>query len=1450
MVSKLAQAYIIGQENFQNWSQGFDPESYLPVLPHPGEKVPFKDPYQDWQEDRPGNYFSSWGPEEELAITLRYEDLEQIEIEGFGVLKAGDGIIPWLDKATPYEELRGFNDKVPGPMLIVEPGDKLKLELENNLTDPAQVTNFHTHGLHVSPVGHGDNVLFALESGETWDVDIQIPDDHFIGLDWYHPHLHGETNTQVGSGLGGLLLINPPHDLPDLDKWDPTERPMYFLGIQSFGIQQENRLGQEGDPLNQDPSQAIPAGTPLQVLGETEDGEKIYEMSDAPYIGFNAKPSSFLYDPAQPTGDGQGLVAYGEGLQEQPVENVIHAVNGQYNPTLELETGEWNLLSFANMSTNSFHIVQVVKEEGDELIPQEVTLVAIDGDASGIVEDTRRQVTELPILNPGSRLSIQNWFEEPGTYYVLSNGTEEILGDDTPSLIRGQKGFNDGHGIWGPQVLATIEVTGEEILTGSFPEIYETLEEQSQNIGELVEAAENGDFDRQRKFIWSQNFGGAQGFFQEPIQPPDDTEVTTWEGVYRINGRFFATEAGGGMPPLTMPMLGTTEVWNLTNTSGISDPTFPVPNSAPEWHPFHIHQNDFIVLEINGFPVKDIQQNYLDGVLSDTVALPPSHVPGSATLENPFGTPTVEGNSGEVKILMEFEDFPGSYVNHCHILFHEDAGMMAVVRVILNTEDTWLGLGNSEGDSDGTAIELIKGNALKESISLKPYGSEFTGGVDIAIADVNFQQEFDNKNVTDNVTDVVTIQTFLDDSEDEFTVKVFDGKTLFEQQKQGTIEFDGEDEELLIEEFTPFQNISIDGSGQEVSVASGDINGDGFADVVVGIGGDSPLIEIYSGKDFQLLTHISPFNSVEGFDSSINLAVGDADGDNFDDVYVTGQGLLQIYSGIEIDRLLRENQDHLDSTEVARQAALLSDPARPYGNNYTGEIEVTSGYILQRPEPDDPEFNVPVIQQDADPVQTNNANITTMAMDDLPEGEEQIKVWTFLGGGHHALHTGEDNHALHTGEDNHASHSEEDNHASHSEEDNHASHSGEDKIEIDESEILLRLDAAFTPDQEIEELAGTFADIPNQERGEPVLFTRTKDGNFEIIHLKENNMTESIKITSTPTPVNMNESIEITSTFTPADELEIISQMGRYDIALDTQDIDTALDAYTDDATLSNLDGTVTGEEAIRQVHEFLLAPFDPVENPNRREPGRRHVTVNIVIEPTSDTTADARSYLMVFSAEEDLELVALAEQIDKWFKVDGEWKIQSRQILDDAGFRESNLRGAAGYVENITTNKDDLIIGTQGDDAFDGGEGDDRLFGLAGNDDLFGNNGNDILQGDGGDDNLVGGDGRDILNGGQGIDSLTGGGDTITGLDDADIFIVKAYNNPDTDNYDVIQDFELERDVLGLVNGIEFSELSINQNGTNTEISFANSGELLSVLEGVEVSGITQDHFIDFLVA
>lgn len=1071
MENRLEDAYIIGSENFNNWSQGFDREGYLKVLPHPEEKILFRNPYEDWQQNRAGNYFSSWGPDQDLEVTLTMEDLAEIDIEGFGTLKAGDGIIPWRNNTkTPYENLRAYNGTIPGPVLITEPGDTLKIQLENNLTHPKQPTNFHSHGLHVSPLGHGDNVLFEIESGETWPVEIKIPEDHFIGLDWYHPHLHGLTNEQLSSGLSGLLIVNPPHDLTDLDKWNPQERPMYFLGLNTFGIQQIDRTGLAEDPLNQNADVALPAGTPLQI--ETgEDGQKVYELSDAVFNGYNAKP--LVYDPQQPLGNPEeSLFEYGGGPLEEPVENVIHTVNGQYNPTIEVNTGEWNLFSFANQSVNSFHVVQIVKEEEGQLIPQEVTLVAIDGDASGVVEGNRRQVDELPILNPGSRFSFQQWFEEPGTYYFLSNGTEELLGENTPTLIQGNKGFDDGHLIWGSQVLATVEVTGETVPTGDFPEVYDTLVEQSEEISEVLDAAKNGDFERERTFIWSANVGGA--ILSGNV--PDDTDVLSFEGTYRINGEYFATTPGESMVPLTMPMLDTTEVWSIRNISGQSDPSLPVDIPLLEWHPFHIHQNDFVVTEINGLPVEDIEQNYLAGVLSDTVALPPTYAPGTATPENPYGIPQPDGEVAEVKILMDFEDFPGSYVNHCHILFHEDAGMMAVVRVVLNTADTWLGLGSKTGDSDGTKIELIKANNFEDRVSLTPYGTEYTGGVDVAIADVNYKQAFANNNVTDNITDVVAVQTSLADSEESFTVKVFDGYSSIEQQFQGKNELDGLDEDLLITEFNPFQSLDMS-SANIASVAAGDINGDGYADIAVGIGGGiSPLIEIYSGADYQLLSQITPFVA-EDFEGNINLAIGDANGDNFDDLIVSqgkgGRGLVEIYSGLEID-----SHGSLDAEETTTKTALLSEIFQPYGENYTGEIEVTSGYILQRPN-----------EPNGASIQTNNANITTMAVDEVSEDYEQIQVFSYLGGAHHG--GGEESH----GESG----------------DSHSSQETPHSINEEESPKIA-LETAFTPEAKIEQLNGTFADLPNLPRGEPVLFTKDIDGDSEIIHLQAENIPQSFEL--------------------------------------------------------------------------------------------------------------------------------------------------------------------------------------------------------------------------------------------------------------------------------------------------------------------------------------------------
>jgi FtsP/CotA-like multicopper oxidase with cupredoxin domain len=87
--------------------------------------------------------------------------------------------------------------------------------------------------------------------------------------------------------------------------------------------------------------------------------------------------------------------------------------------------------------------------------------------------------------------------------------------------------------------------------------------------------------------------------------------------------------------------LGATEEWRLRNTS-------------VDWHPFHIHVNDFQVIEVNGEPIAAHSWE-------DTTPIPAF---------------------GEIVIRTRFLDYAGKFVYHCHILDHEDRGMMGVVEVV------------------------------------------------------------------------------------------------------------------------------------------------------------------------------------------------------------------------------------------------------------------------------------------------------------------------------------------------------------------------------------------------------------------------------------------------------------------------------------------------------------------------------------------------------------------------------------------------------------------------------------------------------------------------------------------------------------------------------------------------------------------------------------------------
>jgi FtsP/CotA-like multicopper oxidase with cupredoxin domain len=109
-----------------------------------------------------------------------------------------------LDVSGNVVRGEAYNGTFVGPTLRIEPGDEIRLALDNQLD---QHTNVHFHGFFVSPSGISDNVLRHIPPGETEDYLVQVPSDHDQGVFWYHSHLHFDAESQVFQGLSGAILI-------------------------------------------------------------------------------------------------------------------------------------------------------------------------------------------------------------------------------------------------------------------------------------------------------------------------------------------------------------------------------------------------------------------------------------------------------------------------------------------------------------------------------------------------------------------------------------------------------------------------------------------------------------------------------------------------------------------------------------------------------------------------------------------------------------------------------------------------------------------------------------------------------------------------------------------------------------------------------------------------------------------------------------------------------------------------------------------------------------------------------------------------------------------------------------------------------------------------------------------------------------------------------------------
>ncbi len=142
-----------------------------------------------------------------------------------GVMEYGEATFTIDGKTLTTRAYRQEGEcfSIPGPTLHMVPGNTYVLRFRNLLPyeapstahndfkDP-NITNVHTHGLHISGESPGDDVTRMFEGGFGGDYVYDIPADHMGGTFWYHAHHHGSTFLQVSTGGFGFIIIDDSAD--------------------------------------------------------------------------------------------------------------------------------------------------------------------------------------------------------------------------------------------------------------------------------------------------------------------------------------------------------------------------------------------------------------------------------------------------------------------------------------------------------------------------------------------------------------------------------------------------------------------------------------------------------------------------------------------------------------------------------------------------------------------------------------------------------------------------------------------------------------------------------------------------------------------------------------------------------------------------------------------------------------------------------------------------------------------------------------------------------------------------------------------------------------------------------------------------------------------------------------------------------------------------------------
>jgi FtsP/CotA-like multicopper oxidase with cupredoxin domain len=541
----------------------------------------------------------------------------------------GDTLNVTVTNNTPFSDTGDFDEAFAAPTCGDTTFEKQDPTLNNGMTGGSM--NIHYHGTNTSPACHEDNVTKTLVNpslqpgspASTFQYSVHFPSNEPPGLYWYHPHVHMLAEAAVFGGASGALIVD---------------------GMQNV--------------------QPAVGGLSEQVI----------VIRDLPFINANLSEQNY---PANLT-DG-GIPQRDLSVNFVPLDSTLtNAGTMSYTPAvINMQPGQQQFWRVCNCTSDAPLDLQV-RFDG---VPQTIQIVGIDAVPVNS-QDGPQPPALIPVTNfripPASR--VEFIVKAPPSTVKLAQLVAQFifsgrLGDTLPTrpLLTMQLASHDAKRA-GHRIPASTGLVKTQQRFGGIeddgPALTRTL---------YFEEYEDGS----QFFVNASGCVTARGG-QCPTQP------------YGVDTPFDSNNA-----PAFITTQGTVEKWIFQN-------------HARENHELHQHQVHFKVLSQDNFdkncwtdvvngvtitycpqPAPAINKQFLDMIevpfCSGSAAGPP---PSTAPFGPPNPTACLQSQNGgppnpypQVQLLVDFRGRDiGDFVFHCHILGHEDLGMMAIERVVRGDE--------------------------------------------------------------------------------------------------------------------------------------------------------------------------------------------------------------------------------------------------------------------------------------------------------------------------------------------------------------------------------------------------------------------------------------------------------------------------------------------------------------------------------------------------------------------------------------------------------------------------------------------------------------------------------------------------------------------------------------------------------------------------------------------